>query len=61
MIVPTESSFKNNKIIMLLCDGLRNDTSLEEMGYLNSLCNSGIGKRYVSIVDNPSFSWCFWF
>jgi predicted AlkP superfamily pyrophosphatase or phosphodiesterase len=41
---------------MIICDGMRADTAFEEMGYINSLCNTGNGKRYISIVDNPSVS-----
>ena len=42
---------------MILCDGMRSDVAFEEMGYVNSLCDtSSFGKKYISIVDNPSVS-----
>lgn len=57
LTVPTPSSLKQNKIIMILCDGMRADTAFKEFGYVNSLCNnSNIGTRTTSIVDNPSVS-----
>lgn len=55
--VPTGKSLEKNKIILILCDGMRADTAFQEFGYINSLCdNSAIGIRSVSIVDNPSVS-----
>ena len=55
--VPTPSTLKQNKIIMILCDGMRADIAFKEFGYVNSLCNnSSIGSRSTSIVDNPSVS-----
>jgi len=56
MYVSTPVSIKNNKVITILCDGMRADTARDEMGYINSLCDGDIGKRYISIVDNPSVS-----
>ena len=56
-MVPTSASLKNNKIIMILCDGMRADTAFEEFGYINSLCNNiDCGIKTVSVVDNPSVS-----
>lgn len=54
--VPTSHSLKHNKVILIICDGLRADTAFKEMGYLNSVVNYGQGVKGVSIVDNPSVS-----
>ena len=55
--IPTSFSFDKNKVILILCDGMRADTAFKEFGYVNSLCNnSNIGLRSVSTVDNPSVS-----
>jgi len=55
--VPTPSTLKQNKVIMILCDGMRSDTAFKEFGYVNSLCNNcNIGVKTTSIVDNPSVS-----
>ena len=48
---------KENKVILIICDGMRADTAFQEFGYVNSLCdNTNIGVRLTSIVDNPSVS-----
>ena len=58
--IPTPSSLdavKNNKVVMILCDGMRADTAFEEFGYVNSLCNNtNIGIKTISVADNPSIS-----
>lgn len=55
--VPTSNVTTKNKIVMIICDGMRADTAFEEFGYINSLCNNtNIGLRTISIVDNPSVS-----
>ena len=55
--VPTSATTKNNKVIMVLLDGVRADTAFSYMGYLNSLClNTDKGIRTTSICDNPSVS-----
>lgn len=54
--VPTSKTLNRNKIILILCDGMRADTAFEEFGYVNSICDDGIGIKTISIVDNPSVS-----
>jgi len=55
--VPTSNVLTKNKIVMIICDGMRADTAFEEFGYINSLCNNtNIGLRTISMVDNPSVS-----
>lgn len=57
MLVPTQASLQRNKVILILCDGMRADTAFKEFGYVNSLCkHSDIGSKLTSIVDNPSVS-----
>jgi len=56
MNVPTKTTLNRNKVILIICDGMRYD-GIKEMGYLNSLCdNTNIGQRTVSVCDNPSVS-----
>ena len=56
-MVPTPSLLNKNKVIMIICDGMRYDTAFQEFGYVNSLCdNSNIGIRTVSVADSPSVS-----
>ena len=45
-----------NKVILLLCDGLRADMAFEQLGLLESLCNHGKGYRWVGYSDSPSVS-----
>lgn len=55
--VPTKTTLNRNKVILIICDGMRSDTAFNEFGYVNSLCfNSNIGKRTISVCDNPSVS-----
>ena len=54
--VPTPSVLNKNKVIMIICDGMRADTAFEEFGYVNSLCDNGIGIKAISICDSPSVS-----
>lgn len=56
MITPTKTTLNRNKVILIVCDGMRYD-GIKEMGFLNSLCeNANIGQRVVSIADNPTVS-----
>ncbi len=55
--VPTAKLLNQNKVILIIYDGMRADAAFEEFGYVNSLCdNSSMGIRTTSIVDNPSVS-----
>jgi len=55
-MIPTKATLDRNKVILIVCDGMRAD-GIKEMGFLNSLCeNSNIGQRTVSRADNPSVS-----
>lgn len=55
--IPTKKTLDRNKVILIICDGMRYDTCFREFGFVNSLCfNSDIGKRAISICDNPSVS-----
>lgn len=54
--IPTVGSLKNNKVILIICDGARSDITFEEFGYVNSLCDNNIGIKGISICDSPSVS-----
>lgn len=55
-MIPTKATLDRNKVILIVCDGMRAD-GIKEMGFLNSLCdNANIGQRTVSRADSPSVS-----
>lgn len=55
--VPTSKLLDQNKVIMIICDGMRADMAFDEFGYVNSLCDTtNVGLRTTSMVDNPSVS-----
>lgn len=45
-----------SKVILVLCDGLRNDTAVEVMGYLEHLVESQIAMRYLIKGELPTIS-----
>ena len=53
-MIPTQSTLARDKVILLLCDGMRADTAFEQFGYLNNV--NELLYRGISIVDNPSVS-----
>ena len=56
-MIPTKATLDRNKVILIICDGMRQDTAFNELGFVNGLCdNSNIGHRTISIADSPSVS-----
>lgn len=55
ILVPTAEVLSKNKVIMIICDGMRADVS-EEFGYVNSLCDNNLGVKGLSFCDSPSVS-----
>jgi len=40
----------------VLCDGLRADTAVEQLGYVEALCHHKQGARWSAVADSPSVS-----
>jgi predicted AlkP superfamily pyrophosphatase or phosphodiesterase len=45
-----------NKVIFILCDGLRHDMAADQLGYIEALCHHGQGHRWTGYSDSPSVS-----
>ncbi len=45
-----------NKVILVVCDALRNDTAQEQMGYLEHLVEAKVSTRYTVQGQLPSMS-----
>lgn len=44
------------KVIFILVDGMRYDTAVESLGYLNNLVEKGLASRYKIRTETPSIS-----
>ena len=44
------------KVVMVLSDGLRDDTAAEQMGYLEHLVEANLATRYTVIAEMPTMS-----
>jgi predicted AlkP superfamily pyrophosphatase or phosphodiesterase len=45
-----------SKVILIVCDALRNDTAAQQMGYLEHLVEAKLASRYTVIAELPTMS-----